>query len=176
MDATPTPPRLRQRRQQGVTLLVVMVMLVVIGLVSASALRRAANADLLANNSRLEQLAKQAAEAGLRFCEAQIISPKPAVTIAAANAVAPAWNTFSNWQSKGTATTVPEAFLKSTVADSSMPLPRQMPQCMAEFSPLGTNVVIITARGFSPDYKALANGETQNGSVIWLQSIVSLQS
>lgn len=161
-------------RQQGITLLVVMVMLVVIGLVSVSAMRRAANADLVANNSRLEQLAKQAAEAGLRYCEAQLIDPAKTLVVQAANPTAPAWNTFSNWQSGGKATTIPEAYIKST--DTANALPRQLPQCMAEYSPLGNNVIIVTARGFSPDYTAKKNGETQSGSVIWLQSIVSLQS
>lgn len=160
--------------QQGVTLLVVMVMLVVIGLVSVSAMRRATSADLVANNSRLEQLAKQSAEAGLRYCEAQLITPTKTLKIQDANATTPAWNTFSNWQSGGTATTIPEAYIKST--DTAMTLPRQLPQCMAEYSPLGNSVIIVTARGFSPDYTAKSNGETQSGSVIWLQSIVSLQS
>lgn len=163
-----------RQHQQGVTLLVVMVMLVVIGLVSVSAMRRAASADLVANNSRLEQLAKQAAEAGLRYCESQLIDTAKTLTIQDANATAPAWNTFANWQSGGKATTIPEAYIKST--DSAMPLPRQLPQCMAEYSPLGNSVVIVTARGFSPDYTAKNNGETSSGSVIWLQSIVSLQS
>lgn len=161
-------------RQQGITLLVVMVMLVVIGLVSVSAMRRATNADMVANNSRLEQLAKQSAEAGLRYCEAQLIDPDKTLVVQAANATTPAWNTFANWQSGGKATTIPEAYLKST--DTAISLPRQLPQCMAEYSPLGNSVVIVTSRGFSPDYRANNNGETQSGSVIWLQSIVSLQS
>lgn len=161
-------------RQQGITLLVVMVMLVVIGLVSVSAMRRATNADMVANNSRLEQLAKQSAEAGLRYCEAQLIDPAKTLVVQDANATAPAWNTFTNWQSGGKATTIPEAYLKST--DTAMALPRQLPQCMAEYSPLGNSVVIVTSRGFSPDYRADNNGETQSGSVIWLQSIVSLKS
>ncbi len=165
---------LTRPHQQGVTLLVVMVMLVVIGLVSVSAMRRAANADVVANNGRLEQLAKQAAEAGLRYCEAQLIDPAKTLNVQSANATAPAWNTFSNWQSGGTATTIPEAYIKST--DTAMTLPRKLPQCMAEYSPLGNSVVIVTSRGFSPDYTAKNNGETQSGSVIWLQSIVSLQS
>ena len=54
-------------RQRGVTLLVVMVMLVVIGLVSASAMRQAANADLISNNARMEHLANQGAETALRL-------------------------------------------------------------------------------------------------------------
>lgn len=162
-----------RQSQQGVTLLVVMVMLVVIGLVSVSAMRRAANADMVANNSRLEQLAKQAAEAGLRYCESEVIKAGSTLTVQAANAASPAWNTFANWQTNGRATTVPETFLQS---NENMPLPRQLPQCMAEYSPLGSNVIIITSRGFSPDYTAQNNGETTSGSVIWLQSIVSLQS
>lgn len=164
-------------RQQGVTLLVVMVMLVVIGLVSVSAMRRAASADLVANNSRLEQLAKQSAEAGLRYCEAQVDVASTALTIQPAPKppASPVWQSLSNWSSDSNiAVTVPVNFMKSS--DTATATPKQLPQCMAEYSPLGNNVVIITSRGFSPDYSALKNGETQSGSVIWLQSIVSLQS
>ncbi|RTL30115.1 MAG: hypothetical protein EKK47_11360 [Burkholderiales bacterium] len=165
-----------QSKQQGVTLLVVMVMLVVIGLVSVSAMRRAASADLVANNSRLEQLAKQSAEAGLRYCEAQIDTASTKLTIQSAQKppALPMWQTLSNWSSSNIAVTVPTDFMKS--ADAAMVTPKQLPQCMAEYSPLDNNIVIITSRGFSPDYSAMKNGETQSGSVIWLQSIVSLQS
>lgn len=164
-------------KQQGVTLLVVMVMLVVIGLVSVSAMRRAASADLVANNSRLEQLAKQSAEAGLRYCETQIEAAAATVAIQSAPKPpsTPAWQTLSNWSTgNNIAVTVPVNFVQSN--NTAIPAPKQLPQCMAEYSPLDNNIVIITSRGFSPDYSALSNGQTQSGSVIWLQSIVSLQS
>ncbi len=153
--------------QQGVTLLVVLVMLVVIGLVSASALRQAANADMVSNNARLEQLAKQSAQAALHYCEAEITgSGVPAIQVQAANAAAPVWKTFTNWKgSSMKAVSVPTASYEAANGLA--------PQCLVEYSPLGNNVYIITARGFSPDFKEDDNGKTQRGAVVWLQSTLS---
>lgn len=162
--------------QQGVTLLVVLVMLVVIGLVSASAMRQAANADLISNNTRLEQLAKQAAETALRYCENQITSTTgtPAIQIQPVNQNTPAWKTFTNWSGSGKkAIEVPETEFKSTV-DTNAPVPKKPPQCMVEYSPLGNNVYIVTARGFSPDFQEdSGTGRTIRGAVVWLQSTLS---
>ncbi|TAK97182.1 MAG: hypothetical protein EPO09_04690 [Aquabacterium sp.] len=156
--------------QRGVTLLIVLIMLVVIGLVSASAMRQAANADLISNNTRLEQLAKQFAETALRFCEEGV--KNGTVQIQAANQAAPAWKTFGNWEGASrTALNLGEADFRSAAQTSTGT--NRAPQCMAEFSPLNNNTFIVTARGFSPDYQADANGKTQRGAVVWLQSTLA---
>lgn len=163
-------------RQRGVTLLVVMVMLVVIGLVSASAMRQAANADLISNNARMEHLANQGAETALRFCQSSLInSPSaPAAPIQAASATAPAWKNFDNWQGTDKkAVDLQTSAYQS--ADQAAAGPSRAPQCMIEYSPLGNTIFIVTARGFSPDYRADNTGRTLTGSVVWLQSTLSTQ-
>ncbi|WP_374318366.1 PilX N-terminal domain-containing pilus assembly protein [Aquabacterium sp.] len=169
-------PVLPHRHEQGVVLVVVLIMLVVIGLVSAAAMRGAMSADMISNNARIENLAKQAAQIGLRYCEEEIVKDTPAITIyAAPTSGSAAWTTFSNWF--GTtgvkATTVPASYMQST--DSAF-TPATRPQCLAEYSAVNANIVIITARGFSPDFSAATDGSTATGSVVWFQSFVSLQS
>lgn len=162
--------------QRGVTLLVVMVMLVVIGLVSASAMRQAANADLISNNARLEHLAKQKAETALRFCENSLIKDPatPAAPIQPSSTTAPAWKNFDNWH--GSAKTAVDLSTNDhQSSDQTAAGPNKAPQCMIEYSPLGNTIYIVTARGFSPDFREDGDGRTETGAVVWLQSTLSLQ-
>lgn len=169
------PGQLRHGKQSGVVLIVVLIMLVVIGLVSAAAMRGALSADQISNNARLENLAKQAAQIALRYCEAQLALPTPGVTIYPAPTdigtdTKAAWETYTHWSGTPAgikATTVPESYLKAT--DSYAP--RTLPQCLVENSRFSTDAKVVTARGFGPDYDATR----ASGSVVWLQSVVSLQ-
>ena len=84
------------------------------------------------------------------------------------------WQTRSNW---GTlANTLP-----TTVTNSSNSAGIAMglrPQCMVEELRLAQSdmqkaqAYLITARGYSPDYSADANGKTKTGTEIWVQSTV----
>ncbi len=58
--------------QRGVSLLIVLIMLVVIGLTSAASLRSASSNERISNNFRMHALAEQYAEAALRYCETQL--------------------------------------------------------------------------------------------------------
>ena len=164
-------------RQAGIVLLVVLVMLVVIGLTSVAVMRSALSADLVSNNERQQALATQAAHIGLRYCEAELVKDGTvqAITVHPAPVV-PAvakWKAFENWHTGTAKAVVPVEFLAS---DKSSFTPATRPQCMAESRtlPSGDAVVIVTARGFSPDYQADEAGRTLAGSVVWLQSIVQL--
>lgn len=173
MTALPPPHNLARPRphaqQGGVALIVVLVMLVVIGLVSASAMRRAASADLISNNARLESLAKQAAQAALRTCEGFVLADNSAALPiqAAPTGTAAHWQTFGNWT--GTSPMAKRMSYNGLNAD-------KQPQCIAERSPISNDIVIITSRGFSPDFSADSNGGTVSGAVVWLQVILSLDS
>jgi type IV pilus assembly protein PilX len=174
----------RKRTQQGVTMIVAMVMLVVIGLMSVSVMRSSLNADLIANNVRDQILAEQAANIALRYCEkrstvaANVLTP----TDNDANPLTPSppyWSTFANWKNGDAAykaTKVPLDILKS--GDSSF-WPSKYPECLAENSVMnngkGTAIVIVTARGFSTDYTEDSAGRTKTGSVVWLQSVLRVQ-
>lgn len=166
-----------RRGQRGVTLIVALVMLVVIGLTSAAVMRSALGTDTIANNTRVQLLAMQAAQIGLRYCEKELPpKPSPSITIYPAAAVgAEAWRSFANWQgSAAIAATVPQAEMASSNTPSAM-IPVTLPQCLAEKHPTLTDTYIVTARGFSADYKQVG-GYTTAGSVVWLQSIQTVGS
>ena len=159
--------------QRGVTLIIALIMLVIIGLASVSVMRSSLNTDMVANNSRVQMLAMQAAQIGLQYCEQEVQKTVSGVPIKAAPAAGSEWwKTFSNWHGSGAvATTVP---LSAMASSTSSTVPSIRPQCLAEKSnAFGTsNVLIVTARGFSPDYTRDSSGRTTGGSVVWLQSIL----
>jgi type IV pilus assembly protein PilX len=159
------------RRQQGVTLIVAMIVLVIIGLTSAAVMRGALSTDIVANNSRVQTLAMQAAQIGLKYCEIQTLQTIKDITVLDVNPPEQ-WDTFANWaKGAGMANEVPEAYMKSENGTFS---PDHLPQCMAQKVDVnGKTVYQITARGFSPDYTQ-DGGFTETGSVVWLQSIVYL--
>jgi hypothetical protein len=113
-------------------------------------------------------------------------SLKEASLRAFTGAAYPAWANPLTWTGTGGAsaslTRVPEALVSS--ADSAFK-PAQLPQCAVEKQslvmtqngvPAGTaDVYVITARGFSTDYSASPQGVSLTGSVVWLQSLVSVR-
>ncbi|MBQ0961361.1 hypothetical protein KAK06_20560 [Ideonella sp. 4Y11] len=167
-------------RQRGVTLIIALVMLVVIGLASAAVMRSSLTSDVVSNNARLHTLAQQAAQLALRFCETQVERDSKdwlgGFTIHAASPGDPYWQTFATWQGGAAveAVKVPGSVLAS--ADSSF-TPTTTPQCLAEWSTAvpGTKSIIVTARGFSPDYDQTDTGRQTAGSVVWLQSTLRIK-
>lgn len=178
--------RPNQRHQRGISLIVVMIMVVIIGLTSAAAIRNATSGERATNNIRLQNLAQQYAEAALRYCESEVMKADDdrVATLRDANIVetpfgtTPAGLNAVSWTGTGGAsasrTTVPESRIKS---DDSSVTPGTRPQCVAERQVLadGGLVMVITARGFSPGYTANTDGITTGGSVVWLQSISYLE-
>ncbi len=159
------------RRQQGVTLIVAMIVLVIIGLTSAAVMRGALSTDIVANNARVQALAMQAAQIGLKYCELETLQTLPAIKVLDVNPP-DQWDTFANWEKGGgMAFEVPEAYMKS---ENGTFTPDHLPQCMSQKLDIGGKTAHqITARGFSPDYSE-DGGFTETGSVVWLQSIVYL--
>ena len=169
------------------SLIVVMAMLVIIGLMSASAIRGANSGEQATNNIRMQNLAQQYAEAALKYCEAELIKKEDEriATLVEARIVPTsskdtaegrwAWNDAQAWTGSSGAgqsrSTVPEANIHST--DSSFK-PSKLPECVVERLALGdgSKPYAITARGFSPDYVADGSGRTTAGSVVWMQSII----
>jgi Tfp pilus assembly protein PilX len=174
------------RRQAGVSLIIVLVMLVIIGLTSAAAIRNATSGEKVTNNIRVQNLAQQYAEAALRYCETEL-GKDPLVrvaTLADANITTVAVGGATLWEQSATwtggvasKTVLPYTQIKSI--DSAFQ-PSRLPECVAEKQTLADNPLhfsyVITARGFSPDYASDATtGKTTNGSVVWLQSTILLQ-
>lgn len=168
-------------RQRGISLIMTMIMLVIIGFTAAAAMRGSQSTEKVVNNLRSEALAQQYAEAALRVCEAEMLKPtadRPLKLQDANVAVivvggATGWEQPVTWTGSGRYE-IPESQLKTS--DSSF-VPPTLPQCQVEKQVLPDGVgraTVVTARGFSPDYKADASGNTIAGSVVWLQSMSAL--
>lgn len=172
---------LRRRRSQGVSLIIVLILMIIIGITASTAMRNATSEQRATNNQRMEASALQYAEAALRYCEIQMkISPASDRSDASLKGTIPGplapGPTTSGWQdpatwtgttgrASATRTTVPDTAIKNT---ANTVLPFKKPECVVE---IGTGVgMVITARGFSPDYEADSNGFTKSGAVVWLQS------
>lgn len=172
-----------RRPQGGVVLIVTLLMLVVIGLTAAYAMRSAGSGEKVANNLRLEVLAQQYAEAALRFCESQmVLVPADRVgalrNVEGATAVlvtAAAWRSVATWFPASSAVKVPSAKVGNSGNSTFTPLAQ--PECLVEKVALasGDEAWLVTARGFSPGYAAdAATGITVAGAVVWLQSTLAL--
>lgn len=167
-------------RQSGVVLIVALIMLVIIGLTSAAVMRNALSADAVTNSNRSEALATEAAQIALKFCETAILATTPTVSIQPASTptAGQVWTNLANWaRNSPVSTELTVEDVRSSDAALSLSTD-QLPQCMAEDAgvsgPSGTQAVIVTARGFSPDYTQDASGRPQSGSVVWLQSTLSI--
>ncbi len=180
-------------RMQGASLIIVLVLLVVIGLTSAASLRNASSNERVSHNFRMHWLAEQYAEAALRYCQSQLLladdervsSLQESVLMAFSKTAAPGWANPQTWSGSGGAyaslTSVAQAFVESL--DSAF-VPQMLPQCVVERQALpllqngvsvgSADAYVITARGFSPDYREIGPG-VRSGAVVWLQCRLSIQ-
>jgi type IV pilus assembly protein PilX len=163
-----------------VVLIVVLVMLVVIGLASVYTMRQSINADSIGQNVRSEALAQEAAQIALRHCENLATQQADTIKLFEDDVSGQGhWNTLGNWRGNQPAS-VPTTLTDDDIANASASFkPTTLPQCMAEFMNLpagdnGERAVLVTARGFSPDYAADDQGETERGAVVWVQSTLQL--
>jgi Tfp pilus assembly protein PilX len=193
---TPT----QTHRQNGVVLIVTMIMLVLISIASASAIRGATSSEAVTNHSRTQQLAMQAAEAALLTCERQtttylqgvIAASSPSSTATTPtkpfdiqDAPTPSgsfsytyrWQDVTNvWDSTNSAVvTVLPLSLVNASSTNIFSAYRRPPECVVEMYEPGNNSrAVITARGFGPE--VAANRGKPIGSEVWLQSIVQVSS
>lgn len=146
--------------QHGVSLVLVLVMLVVLGLGAASTMQSAISTERLHTNSQQASQASQQAETALRVCEAELLKADADRVVSlqeqniptTAYQKTPAWTQAATWQSA----------VKTTSAE-----------CVVERQVLADDkqVHVVTARGFGPN--SLAGGK---GSVVWVQSTLVLGS
>jgi Tfp pilus assembly protein PilX len=176
--------------QQGVVLLIALVLLVVIGFSSAFILRGTLFNNLISSNNATSQAANHAAEVALSYCEELVRVPGstppfifPEPDSAGVNVVA--WQTESNWSNANTVQ-VPASVLQSgSFANTTSLRYERLPRCLIERLPINRNLdpsgtrnfgFQITARGFSPEYRRAANGNIISGSEVILQSVLRLSS
>lgn len=174
----------RRHGSQGIILPIAMIMLAIISFVGLMSARNSASYEQFSNNIRTSQVARQAAEAGLRYCErvaiddadnegkgypvdaAKIISD---IKLATPEESTAAWNSKANWKTGAANLIAVSLGYTNEVRDASQI--RHDPTCIIQA--LADDGYLITARGLSNDAKVDSNtGELETGSEVWLQSIL----
>ncbi|QHS09186.1 pilus assembly protein [Sinimarinibacterium sp. NLF-5-8] len=169
------------RAQSGVTLLIALIMLAVLAFGSVIAARNATNSDRIAYNLRAQNLALEAAELALRWCE-QNVTTLPVLALND-NTITTEWQTEANWNTHGQ--TVPAAVLGGTIAYQSAPqclIRRMSYDELFGDTPPSADAITPQSRGISSDYlfffRITARGYTPNNDVggaqaqAWVQSTV----
>lgn len=184
-------PRLQRHgpdRQSGVVLIISLIMLVVISLLATLSIRNATSSEKVSANVRTTELASQAAEIALRYCEEavlQINSGTGSLTslpTVLSYASPPAWQAISNWDGSTSAPfVIPDASVNQAGADVTF---NRAPECLVENVQVvdGTGAVsttstyTITARGFGPEVPAVTSARLRpTGSEVWMQSTIELE-
>jgi len=187
-----TPARRALRRsQEGIVLVMALIILVIVSLLAVMSMRNATSSDAVTGAVRTTSLATQAAEIALRYCEQSLISVYSVAdggsatfttTFSMSNvqpySSTPKWQSLTIWDSTSTATfvlgttTVNQAGLTATFS--------RLPECMVEPVPSVANgtvsyttAFVITARGFGPEVSAVDTSRSRpKGTEIWLQSTI----
>ena len=188
------------RAQNGVVLIIALIMLVLVSVMAAFSVRNATSSEAVSANVRQTQSANQAAETALRYCEDAVInmvnsgtstfniSSPPSLTSVAFDASyvkdyvtgIPTSVVASNWDG-ATATfkilVLPTESVNRSGITSTFSRP---PECMVDRLVPSTAASYsksfsITARGFGPDVSAADLNRTRPiGSEVWMQSTIEM--
>lgn len=186
----------RMQPQRGVVLIVALIILVVISMLATFSVRNSTSTETASGAVRTANLAAQAAEIALRYCEDAVLSgysssPTFVTTFDIATNVlsyssTPTWKIMSNWDNASTTATyvLPGTAVNQTGLSGTFSRP---PECMVEALPMqmpaggaASNTVsfVITVRGFGPEVQAVASGASRrpSGTEVWLQSTIELMT
>jgi type IV pilus assembly protein PilX len=188
-------------RQRGIVLIITLVMLVIISLLATFTIRNTISTEAVSGNVRTTQLAHQAAETALRYCETAVASyvrapvtpPNPVNKLGQdivvdgqtlkilPQATPPRALTTGNWDKVTDEVLVlPESKVNLGAGTNY----RRMPECMVEQVPVvptggtalsTTTTFLVTARGFGPEVAEDPLRGRPNGSEVWLQSTIELE-
>lgn len=145
-----------------------MIFLLIMTGLAITAIRRATLDEKVAGNLREQNLAFQAAETALRFCQNGIESDPQTITplIVGGNAMPSQWNTLT-WSTALQITRLPAGTVANVVAQ---------PQCLAEKWDF-RRVAGVAKNNTGDVYVITARGTGSTGTaVVWLQSTVRFGS
>ena len=190
-------PRPAVHRQGGVVLIIALVMLVVISLLATLSIRSAMSSESVSGNVRTTQMASQAAELALRYCENAVVAnvrsstalPTGMAVQAASSTPLGVSTTIWDTNRSGVVYVLPSTTVNGTVTY------KRMPECIAEqvatVSTAGgtttlstTATFLVTARGFGPEVAGCDSTifpptagacSRPDGSEVWLQSTLEVQ-
>lgn len=165
-------------------MIICLVFLLVISLTAAVSVRSAASSEAVANSTRTQALAMQAAEAALLHCERQVRAHAANAGEGREPDAAPVgagtkyrWEQLALWDGAGTAGNVTSVPFADSASLAKLRYFKRSPECMAQYVAVGdVNTTVVTARGFGPDVPpADAARSAPRGAEIWLQSILTLE-
>jgi len=192
MSARRHLPSARPAAQRGVVLIIALVMLVVISLLTTLSIRSAASSESVSGNVRTTEMATQAAEIALRYCEEAVLQLESGtVTFTAtptildfSTSTVPRWRqaVTSTWDVTGSdAFVIPTAYVNSGATDTY----KRRPECLVErigvINAAGTalsttSTYVITARGFGPEVPAANAARSRpKGTEVWMQSTIEIK-
>lgn len=192
--------RLAVRRERGVVLVITLILIVILSLLGTFAIRNATQSERSVNGIRSTEVAREAAETALRFCEqvamfdgdnkdyteyattgmrGRIIG----TTIASEADPQAAWRTSANWAGNNVIR-VPEAYFKKNTggtADTDASQLEIQPLCLIQKIESASTPklfgYLITARGFANNAKVEdATGKNTRGAEAWMQSVLTRSS
>lgn len=195
-----TPLRSPRRRERGVVLVITLILIVILSLLGTFAIRNATQSERSINGIRSAEVAREAAETALRFCEQVAIFDGDGkdyteysttglrgkiitTTIGSEADTAAAWRTSSNWTGSN-AISVPSAYYKKSTggtADTDALQLTTAPRCLIQkiettSTPKLTGY-LITARGFANNAAFdTSTGKSTQGAESWMQSVLTRSS
>lgn len=184
-------------RERGVVLVITLILIVTLSLLGTVAIRNATQTERSINGVRTSQVAQEAAETALRFCEQIALfseEGKPyeeygttglagkviTTTITSEQDTNAAWRTAANWVSTNVIV-VPDHYYKkykSSALDTDATALTVAPRCMIQkVQSLNTPPLtgyLITARGFANNAKLEDDtGKVTFGAEAWMQSVLT---
>jgi type IV pilus assembly protein PilX len=186
----------RGRRERGVVLVMTLILVVILSLLGTFAIRNATQTERSINGIRSTEVAREAAETALRFCEQIAIFDGDgkdyteyattglrgkiiATTIGSESDPVAAWRTEANWIDTSNVIEVPPGYYKKDVgANTSESQLKTAPRCLIQkletaSTPKLTGY-LITARGFAnnADFDP-STGKSKQGAESWMQSVLT---
>jgi type IV pilus assembly protein PilX len=187
--------------QRGVVLVITILLVIILALVGTFAIRNAAQSEKIMNGLRTTNVAQEAAETALRYCEqiaiadangtdytsystsgaiAKIIGNKTTKVdlMTEENDTLAKWKTAANWKSSSAnLISVTPDFYKYSTATTGNDATELInsPACLIQRLLTGTGVsgYVITARGFANNATFDSNNKVTAGSEVWLQSVLT---
>jgi type IV pilus assembly protein PilX len=185
------------RRERGVVLVITLILIVILSLLGTFAIRNATQSERSINGIRSAEVAREAAETALRFCEQVAIFDGDGkdyteygtaglrgkiigTTIGSESDAAAAWRTDTNWTGNN-AISVPSAYFNKSTGGSADTDALQLttaPLCLIQkietVSTPKLTGYLITARGFANNAKfSSATGKSAQGAESWMQSVLT---
>ncbi len=174
----------KHRSQQGVVLIMSLLMLVLVSLLATTTMKSALSSEAVSAGVRQNQLAHQAAEMALRHCEDAVFNHANSGAALPSGLAIQDFGITPSWQA--TATTWDQINLAiyvlslNDVNNNGAPYQRP-PECLVEHlaaagTPEHNTVFVVTARGFGPEVPKAGDSTDRRpkGSEVFLQSTLQL--